>query len=80
MASERETRAHINALKKVNANLKSENANLNKEIERLKGVLVEMREREIRCNHTVAAYQRAGFGSLEPLPETKRLWSWEKKR
>ena len=67
MANERETRACINALKSENANLEKENANLNSEIERLKGVLVEMREQNSRASRTIAAYQRAGFGSLEHL-------------
>jgi hypothetical protein len=51
MANKRETRACINALKSENAQLKSE-------VERLKVVIRELREQNTRLCHKIAEYQR----------------------
>ena len=51
MANKRETHAYINALKSENAQLKSED-------ERLKIVIRELREQNTRLCHKIAEYQR----------------------
>ena len=55
MATERETRAHINTLKSENAHLKSENERLKGVI---KGVIRELREQNTRLCRKVAEYER----------------------